>query len=259
LESELSHSSDDYGDEQAQKARVKNRRVAQGERVSPSIEDEDEEDEREFEKEVERNGFDDERGAGELVSPSTEDEDEEDEREYEMGVGRVGRQVEESNTAEKGEKRKSKKSADVVDGESGAVGAAGGASKPRRKRKAKGKAKMVDSGRDSDCVVGEDEEDDGGNLKAGAISGAGEDEEDDGGNLKAGAISGAVKDRLYELYDEFTTAVDELARSCGKSSLTLHQMVGTVIKTPRGLNAWNVWQRYFAETTPKEQKCKSRL
>jgi hypothetical protein len=49
------------------------------------------------------------------------------------------------------------------------------------------------------------------------------------------------------------------ARSCGKSSLTLHQMVGTVIKTPRGLNAWNVWQRYFAETTLKEQKCKSRL
>ncbi|KAJ7692811.1 hypothetical protein B0H14DRAFT_3662711 [Mycena olivaceomarginata] len=239
LESELSHSSDDYGDEQAQKARVKNRRVVQGERVSPSIEDEDEEDEREFEKEVERNGFDDERGAGELVSPSTEDEDEEDEREYEMGVGRVGRQVEESNTAEKGEKRKSKKSADVVDGESGAVGAAGGASKPRRKRKAKGKAKMVDSGRDSDCVVGEDEE-------------------DDGGNLKAGAISGAVKDRLYELYDEFTTAVDELARSCGKSSLTLHQMVGTVIKTPHGLNAWNVWQRYFAETTPKEQKLQGR-
>ncbi|KAJ7873507.1 hypothetical protein B0H14DRAFT_3860058 [Mycena olivaceomarginata] len=235
LESELSHSSNDYGDEQAQKARVKNRRVAQGERVSPSIEDEDEEDEQEFEKEVERNGFDDEHGAGERISPSTEDEDEEDEREYKIGVGRVGRQVEESNTAEKGEKRKSKKSADVVDGESGAVGAAGGASKPQRMRKAKGKAKMVDSGRDSNCVVGEDED-------------------DDSGNLKAGAISGAVKDRLYELYDEFTTAVDELARSCGKSSLTLHQMVGTIIKMPRGLNVWNVWQRYFAETTPKEQK-----
>ncbi|KAJ7884830.1 hypothetical protein B0H14DRAFT_3857071 [Mycena olivaceomarginata] len=72
--------------------------------------------------------------------------------------------------------------------------------------------------------------------------------------LASTAPSGAVKDRLYELYDKFTTAVDELARSCGKSSLTLHQMVGTVIKTPRGLNAWNVWQRYFAETTLKEQK-----
>ncbi|KAJ7312629.1 hypothetical protein DFH08DRAFT_973408 [Mycena albidolilacea] len=238
LESELSHSSDDYSDDQAQKARVKNWRVAQGGRVSPSIEDEDEEDEWEFEKEVERNGFHDERGADERASPSTEDEDEEDEQEYEKEVGRTDKQVEESNTVEKGGKRKSKKSADVVDGESGPVAAAGGASKPRRKRKAKGKAKMVDSGRDSDCVVEENSEEDGDGI------------------LKAGAISGAVKDRLYELHDNFTTAVDELARSCGKSSLTLHQMVGNVIKTPRSLNAWNVWQRYFAETTPKEQKLK---
>ncbi|KAJ7336146.1 hypothetical protein DFH08DRAFT_965046 [Mycena albidolilacea] len=238
LESELSHSSDDYSDDQAQKARIKNWRVAQGGRVSPSIEDEDEEDEWEFEKEVERNGFHDERGADERASLSTEDEDEEDEQEYEKEVGRTDKQVEESNTVEKGGKRKSKKSADVVDGESGPVAAAGGASKPRRKRKAKGKAKMVDSGRDSDCVVEENSEEDGDGI------------------LKAGAISGAVKDRLYELHDDFTTAVDELARSCGKSSLTLHQMVGNVIKTPRSLNAWNVWQRYFAETTPKEQKLK---
>ncbi|KAJ7301131.1 hypothetical protein DFH08DRAFT_979069 [Mycena albidolilacea] len=143
------------------------------------------------------------------------------EQEYEKEVGRTDKQ-----------------SADVVDGESGPVAAAGGASKPRRKRKAKGKAKMVDSGRDSDCVVEENSEEDGDGI------------------LKAGAISGAVKDRLYELHDDFTTAVDELARSCGKSSLTLHQMVGNVIKTPRSLNAWNVWQRYFAETTPKEQKLK---
>ncbi|KAJ7301181.1 hypothetical protein DFH08DRAFT_979042 [Mycena albidolilacea] len=245
LESELSHSSDDYSDDQAQKARIKNWRVAQGGRVSPSIEDEDEEDEWEFEKEVERNGFHDERGADERVSgadervsPSTEDEDEEDEQEYKKEVGRTDKQVEESNTAEKGGKRKSKKSADVVDGESGPVAAAGGASKPRRKRKAKGKAKMVDSGRDSDCVVEENSEEDGDGI------------------LKAGAISGAIKDRLYELHDDFTTAVDKLARSCGKSSLTLHQMVGNVIKTPRSLNAWNIWQRYFTETTPKEQKLK---
>jgi hypothetical protein len=51
---------------------------------------------------------------------------------------------------------------------------------------------MVDSGQDSDCVVEENSEEDGDGI------------------LKAGAISGAVKDRLYELHDDFTTAVDEL-------------------------------------------------
>jgi hypothetical protein len=160
LESELSHSTDDYSDDQVQKARVKNWRVAQGGHVSPSFEDEEKEDEWEFEKEVERNRFHDECGADKHISPFTEDEDE-DEREYEKEVGRTERQVEESNMAEKGGKRKSKKSADIFDGESGPVAAAGRDSKPQRKRKAKGKAKMVDSGRDSNCVVEENSEEDG--------------------------------------------------------------------------------------------------
>ncbi|KAJ6607285.1 hypothetical protein B0H10DRAFT_1956381 [Mycena sp. CBHHK59/15] len=242
LESELSHSSDDYANEQAQKARVKIRRAAQGDVVSPSVEDEDEDDEREFEEEVERNGFEDE----EVESNGFEDEEDEQEFDEEIEDERpVAKKVDKTKTAEKGGKKKSKKLAGAVEAESGSATAAGGGGRKTR-GKAKGKAKKVDNGRDSDCIVGDDGEEDG------EDDGKKDDEGD--GNLRPGPIPAAVKERLYELYDEFTTAVDELARGCGKSSTTLHQILGTIIKMPRGLNAWNMWQRYFAETTPKEQK-----
>ncbi|KAJ6524781.1 hypothetical protein B0H19DRAFT_1085170 [Mycena capillaripes] len=250
LESELSHSSDDYANEQAQKARVKIRRAVQGDVVSPSVEDEDEEDEREFEEEVERNGFEVEVGEREFEEEVERNgfEDEEDEQEFEEEIEDerpVAKKVDKTKTAEKGWKKKSKKPAGAVEAESGSATAAGDGGRKTR-GKAKGKAKKVDNGRDFDCVVGDDGEEDG--------EDEGEKDNEGDGNLKPGPIPAAVKERLYELYDEFTTAVDELARGCGKSSTTLHQILGTIIKIPRGLNAWNMWQRYFAETTPKEQK-----
>ncbi|KAJ6631991.1 hypothetical protein B0H10DRAFT_1937722 [Mycena sp. CBHHK59/15] len=230
LESELSHSSDDYANEQAQKARVKIRRAAQGDVVSPSVEDEDEEDEREFEEEVERNGFKDEVGEREFKQEveSNGFEDEEDEQEFEEEIEDerpVAKKVDKTKTAEKGGKKKSKKLAGAVEAESGSATAAGGGGCKTR-GKAKGKAKKVDNGRDSDCVVGDDGKEDG--------EDDGEKDDEGNGNLRPGPIPAAVKERLHELYDELTTAI-----------------LGKML---RGLNAWNMWQRYFAETTPKEQK-----
>ncbi len=59
-ESDLSHSSDDYRATEEAKARARQRRLANGGRVSPSLEDEDAEDEEEFEGVVAANGLTDE-------------------------------------------------------------------------------------------------------------------------------------------------------------------------------------------------------
>ncbi|KAJ6525355.1 hypothetical protein B0H19DRAFT_1084900 [Mycena capillaripes] len=172
LKSELSHSSDDYANEQAQKARVKSRRAAQGDVVSLSVEDEDEEDEREFEKEIETNAFEVEEDERELEEEVERNgfEDEEDEQEVEEEIEDkrpVAKKGDKTKTAEKGGEKKSKKPAAAVEAESGAVevesgsaAAAGGGGRKTR-GKGKGKATMVNSGRDCDCVVGDNGEEDG--------------------------------------------------------------------------------------------------
>ncbi|KAJ7717770.1 hypothetical protein B0H14DRAFT_2643518 [Mycena olivaceomarginata] len=47
--------------------------------------------------------------------------------------------------------------------------------------------------------------------------------------------------------ENFLTAIDDLAKSCGKSSQTLHRALGTTPKVGRAPSAWNVWQKWWAD------------
>ncbi|KAJ7197669.1 hypothetical protein B0H12DRAFT_1081711 [Mycena haematopus] len=72
---------------------------------------------------------------------------------------------------------------------------------------------------------------------------------------RAGPIPTAVKEQLYQLYEDFSEKVDQLAQTCGKSSAALHrELGGTTMKRVRGLTPWNIWQRFFAEKTPKTER-----
>ncbi|KAJ7796382.1 hypothetical protein B0H14DRAFT_2619992 [Mycena olivaceomarginata] len=95
--------------------------------------------------------------------------------------------------------------------------------KGRAKAKAKGKAKapeldVVDGdGAGSDGAGSEDED---------------EDEDEDEGHTR-GPLSAEVRASLEVIQENFLTAIDDLAKSCGKSSQTLHRALGTTPKMRR--------------------------
>ncbi|KAJ6555782.1 hypothetical protein B0H19DRAFT_1070952 [Mycena capillaripes] len=113
-----------------------------------------------------------------------------------------------------------------------------------RKSRGRGKAKATQPTggfQSDDCLVDGDEV---------------EEEEDgnsDGKGSTRGPIPDDIKELLYQAHDEFTATVDNLAKRCGKSSTTLHEELGTVIRTGRAPSAWNVWQQYFGELIPKDK------
>ncbi|KAJ7873546.1 hypothetical protein B0H14DRAFT_3559287 [Mycena olivaceomarginata] len=81
-----------------------------------------------------------------------------------------------------------------------------------------------------------------------------EEGEEDTEHHKSGPIPAETKKRLNDLYDKFLQDVDGLAAECGKSSTSLHAELHLVAKLPRATSVWNMWQRYFAEKTPEDEK-----
>ncbi|KAJ6524089.1 hypothetical protein DFH09DRAFT_1329615 [Mycena vulgaris] len=79
--------------------------------------------------------------------------------------------------------------------------------KPRKATKGKGKATSVDSTNDEEAADGDDE------------------------LHKAGPVPAAIKECLAAAHKSFLAEVAALAKECGKSPNTLHQLVGSVIKT----------------------------
>ncbi|KAJ6524063.1 hypothetical protein DFH09DRAFT_1096225 [Mycena vulgaris] len=79
--------------------------------------------------------------------------------------------------------------------------------KPRKATKGKGKATSVDSTNDEEAADGDDE------------------------LHKAGPVPAAIKECLAAAHESFLAEVAALAKECGKSPNTLHQLVGSVIKT----------------------------
>ncbi|KAJ7305673.1 hypothetical protein DFH08DRAFT_824974 [Mycena albidolilacea] len=82
----------------------------------------------------------------------------------------------------------------------------------------------------------------------------GEEGEEDTERHKSGPIPAETKKCLNDLYDKFLQDVDGLAAECGKSSTSLHEELHFVAKLPRATSVWNMWQRYFAEKTPTDEK-----
>jgi hypothetical protein len=79
--------------------------------------------------------------------------------------------------------------------------------------------------------------------------GAGSDNEDkneDEGHTR-GPLSAEVRASLEVIQENFLTAIDDLAKSCGKSSQTLHRALGTTPKVGRAPSTWNVWQKWWAD------------
>ncbi|KAJ7795964.1 hypothetical protein B0H14DRAFT_2620373 [Mycena olivaceomarginata] len=113
--------------------------------------------------------------------------------------------------------------------------------KAKAKGKGKGKATQPTSGFQSDdCLVDGDEVEEE------------EDRNSDGKGYTRGPIPDDIKELLYQAHDKLTAAVDNPVKHCGKSSTTLHEELGTIIRTGRAPSAWNVWQQYFGELIPKD-------
>ncbi|KAJ6521273.1 hypothetical protein DFH09DRAFT_1373076 [Mycena vulgaris] len=186
------------------------------------------------------------KSRGMPVAPAVEELDQEDEEEFEKEVAQRGFDNSPAATkrSKKSRKSKAKETTATTQMETEAAVETGkGGRKGRGKAKAKAKATQPTSGFQSDdCLVDGDEV---------------EEEEDgnsDGKGYTRGPIPDDIKELLYLAHDEFTAAVDDLAKRCGKSSTTLHEELGTVIRTGRAPSAWNVWQQYFGELIPKDKR-----
>jgi hypothetical protein len=179
------------------------------------------------------------------VALAVEELDQEDEEEFEKEVAQHG--FDDTPTPpKKSKKLKAKgKTATTQTEMEAAIETGKGEHKEKGKGKGKGKGKAMQptSGfRSDDCLVDGDEV---------------EEEEDgnsDGKGYTRGPIPDDIKELLYQAHDEFTAAVDDLAKCCGKSSTTLHEELGTIIRTGRAPSAWNIWQQYFGELIPKDSK-----
>jgi hypothetical protein len=190
------------------------------------------------------------REHGGRVSPGTETEEEEDLREHEEDMVSAAKSKKGKNSmkalgpaARVGRSKSTARSKGKVMGDGGEL--EGTAVAPATSKHSRGKARAKDVAEDTDVDDDDDEED--------------EEADGGGGSYKKGPIPQDAVDRLNEVYETFLSNVDEIAKDCGKSTHTLHQALGTMIKAARSLTAWNAWQRYWAEENGNPNKCESLL
>ncbi|KAJ7659666.1 hypothetical protein DFH06DRAFT_1130436 [Mycena polygramma] len=208
------------------------RDLARGDQPRRSVEDEDEED---FEREIQRGELDDDEEPG----PSTSNKGSKNK------AAPGAKQKRGSTTAEKGKetgkdkgKGKAKKPHDTdTDNSDDDDGAAA-----RRAAKGKAKAREKAKVKKASPLADDDEDDDDG--------GEGDDSES---KSKSGAVSEEIRQHLTQLNDKYEADVAAIAREIGKPVTLLHQILRDLIKTPRALSAWNVWQRWFSESHPNDE------
>ena len=79
------------------------------------------------------------------------------------------------------------------------------------------------------------------------------DDEDEGFQHRSGPLPESVKDQAYTLHRDYITAMEDLARSCGKPAKALFQLVGDENATPRALVPWNAYQSWYASCGEKKK------
>jgi hypothetical protein len=79
------------------------------------------------------------------------------------------------------------------------------------------------------------------------------DDEDEDFQHRSGPISQSVKDAAYNLHRNYISAMEELARSCGKPSKALFRLVGDENVTPRPLLPWNAFQSWYSSCGEKKK------
>ncbi|KAJ7040152.1 hypothetical protein C8F04DRAFT_1178249 [Mycena alexandri] len=227
--SEPSDSDDDYERTEAQKKELREKQRKRGFILDEESEDDSQDDEVDFDKdEVAMEIFEEEEGAG----------------------SKKGKR----KAASKGPKSsapKSKAPAAPKGKTSKTTTAAAGTSKTRaaagRSRKAKGKqvedVEPTDADMEFEAAIGGDDEG---------------EEAQDGGDpsdaKKRGPIPADVRRRVVDAHNAYLAEIQDIATETGTSSTTLHQLVGTIIKTPRKSSAWNIWQSKYAEEHPNTQQ-----
>ncbi|KAJ7501606.1 hypothetical protein B0H11DRAFT_2224481 [Mycena galericulata] len=161
--------------------------------------------------------------------PDTEEEDLDDEDEFIADVTQNGFDDGDANAGRKKQATKQRKVA-----------------KKRGNAKAKGKGKG--KVKDTEPETGGDEGD--------VLGVEGSDEEEEGedrGKHKAGPVPKEIHELLIKAQDTFNKTVNTLAKQCGKSPSTLHQLLGTTPKRTRATAPWNMWQMWYAEKHPMDK------
>ncbi|KAJ6464650.1 hypothetical protein C8R47DRAFT_1237447 [Mycena vitilis] len=180
---------------------------------------------------------------GDQPRRSLEDEDEEDEEDFEREFARGGLDDDEGPGPSTRNKASKKKAAPGAKQKRASTTAEKGKGKETGKGKGKAKARGKPKAKKASPLA-DDEDDDG---------------EGDGSESKSkpGPVSVEIRQRLAELNDKYEADVADIAREIGKPVALLHQILGDLIKTPRALSAWNVWQRWFAVSHPKDEQLES--
>ncbi|KAJ7475641.1 hypothetical protein B0H11DRAFT_2235343 [Mycena galericulata] len=160
--------------------------------------------------------------------PDTEEEDLDDEDEFIADVTQNGFDDRDANAGKKKQATKQRKVA-----------------KKRGNAKAKGKGKG--KVKDTEPETGGDESDVLG------VEGSDEEEGEDRGKHKAGPVPKEIHELLIKAQDTFNKIVNTLAKQCGKSPSTLHQLLGTTPKRTRATSPWNMWQMWYAEKHPMDK------
>ena len=83
----------------------------------------------------------------------------------------------------------------------------------------------------------------------------GEQVDDEGEDFqhRSGPLPESVKDQAYTLHKDYITAMEDLARSCGKPPKALFRLVGDENATPRALVPWNAYQSWYASCGEKKK------
>lgn len=79
------------------------------------------------------------------------------------------------------------------------------------------------------------------------------DNEDEDFQHRSGPLPESVKDQAYTLHRDYTTAMEDLARSCSKPSKVLFRLVGDENATPRALVPWNAYQSWYPSCGEKKK------
>ncbi|KAJ7444971.1 hypothetical protein B0H11DRAFT_2249687 [Mycena galericulata] len=126
------------------------------------------------------------------------------------------------------------------------------ATKQRKVAKKRGNAKAKGKGKGKE----KDTEPETGGNEGDVLGVEGSDEEEEGedrGEHKAGPVPKEIHELLIKAQDTFNEAVNTLAKQCGKSPSTLHQLLGTTPKRTHATSPWNMWQMWYAEKHPMDK------
>ncbi|KAJ6470900.1 hypothetical protein C8R45DRAFT_1104602 [Mycena sanguinolenta] len=211
LESDVSHSSEDFGQDQAKRQKQREYKLSKGRSVSPVTDDEDKEDEKEFEDLVEQEGLMGEDG-----------------RTRAKVGGRKGKAKRATPPAAgTGSKRKRRATPHKIvdsDDEEGSTATMLPKGAKGKTAASKGKSKT----RRTDEDEGEEDE-----------------EADEYPGYARGPIPSECKAEVQALRTTYETGLEQVALKYNQSLRTLLELTGDVVRLPRDKALWNVYQQWY--------------